>query len=211
MLTAFDLDGTLLKCNSSLAFSRFLYRRGVFSLSERLYCLYIAFAHKAFGMPLQKLHTSVFKRLFLGKSLEAIKEQVFSFIPTIFPEKLYEPTMQRLREAKERGDTLLLLSSSPDFLVEPIALALGLPFISTKYCVDKHGNLCNISLLMVGRVKAEILRDWTEKLLIDKNKVTAYSDHFDDIDFLREAGTAVAVNPCPKLRRFCKNHNWEII
>jgi phosphoserine phosphatase len=210
-LHVFDLDGTLLTNNCSFAFSLYLYRKGVFSLFDELYCLFVTLAYKYLGLPLEKLHKGVFKRLFFKKKLSLFKNEASMFIPIYLPKAINCLVSKRIEEAKIRGENILLLSSSPMVLVEPISQYFDIAFKSTEYSVDNEGNLKNITLIMSGKKKAEIIEKITKEYLIDKDDITAYSDHIDDLPLLSTVGKAVVVNPSLKLRQIAKNNCWEII
>ncbi len=64
---------------------------------------------------------------------------------------------------------------------------------------------------MQGQDKACCLKEIAEKLSIDKSNITAYSDSILDLPLLLSAGTAIAVKPDRKLRRFSEIHQWTIL
>ncbi|MDR3624698.1 MAG: HAD-IB family hydrolase [Chlamydiales bacterium] len=211
-ISAFDLDKTLLNCNSSLSFSRFLYKQGLFSLIDQIYALYICLSYKILHTPLDSLHTKAFNHLFKGRKETIFEEMAMQFVTKSISSMIYEPAMRRLLQAKNRGHYILLLSSSPEFLVKPIAEALSITnWKGTYYETDKTGNFQSISLLMNGQEKAKQLSCTMQTLNISQANTTAYSDSEDDLPFLQTAGIRVGVNPTKELRLLCSTHNWEIL
>jgi phosphoserine phosphatase len=59
--------------------------------------------------------------------------------------------------------------------------------------------------------KATFLQALSTKMGIPIDEITAYSDSFLDLPFLKEAGHAVGVNPDNKLRAMCNQYQWDII
>lgn len=211
-LSAFDLDYTLLSVNSSYEFGKFLYKKGILTFKTRFYCLRAYTSYHLFKMPLKTLHETVFVTLLKGREVATFEDEVEPFLDAYFEKMLFEPAVSRLKKAQEEGHEILLLSNSPQFLVGPIAERLGITqWSSTYYEIDHEKKISQISLLMEGHCKAELL----SKHAIEKNipiiQVTAYSDSYDDIEFLKSAGKAVGVNPDRRLRRLCLQNGWEII
>lgn len=210
-LHVFDLDGTLLKNNCSFAFSLYLYRKGLFSLFDELYCFFLAMAYKHLGLSLHKLHKNVFRKLFFKKKLSLFKDEALLFVPTYLPKAINYKVLKRINEAKTKGENILLLSGSPSILVEPISAYFDIAFKSTEYSVDNEGILKNISFLMSGKEKADLIEKITKDYHIEKKDVTAYSDHIEDLPLLSNVGKAVVVNPSHKLKKIAKTKCWEII
>lgn len=211
-LTVFDLDRTIIADNCSFDFCRYLVAKRVLPSISLLYSVFYYFKHVFFGMSLTQLHAKVFERLLRGRSLKIIEENVEPFLREYLSSRIYLPALAQLRLAQHLGHYTLILSNSPSFLVEKIAYILGFnEWRATQYAVDKERNLCHIASIMQGEEKASCVQEVAGKLSIDKDRITAYSDSFLDIPLLLAAGTAIAVNPDRKLRRFSEQHEWPIL
>jgi phosphoserine phosphatase len=159
-----------------------------------------------------KLHESAFKRLFQGRSLPLIKQWTEEFLSAYFEILLYPPAIEKLKLAQRAGHMTAILSSGPDFLVEPIAKRLNATFwAATQYAVDKDQKFCHIERLMLGGDKASILNGLGDSYGVPKEGIHAYSDSHLDLPFLMAAGTAYGVNPNRKLRLICRKNGWPII
>jgi len=210
--SAFDLDHTLLKENSSFSFGKYLYQQKHISLSAFLFIIRSSIYYNLGFLSITALHQRAFERLFCGKSLPLVELWVSSFLDKHLEGLLYSPAIKALKEAQQAGHITAIISSSPLFIVEPIAIRLGLTFCqATQYAIDKDNRFCEIASLMLGEDKARFLINFMNQQKISKNKVIAYSDSFQDLPFLLAAGSAVAVNPDRKLRLFCLKNNWPII
>ena len=211
-LIVFDLDHTLIKANSSFRFGSYLYRQKYFSFWNLLASLSDYVRHKWCGMSLQALHDSSFSRLFKGRPLADIRTYVSHFLSENLASLLYEPVWQRLKAAQEAGHRVLILSSSPDFLVGEIANRLSVDlWKATSYEVSRLGEFSVISQVMGGEGKARYVSDLAERLSIPLSSVTTYSDSLLDLPLLTIAGEAVCVRPNDALKRICKRNGWEII
>lgn len=134
------------------------------------------------------------------------------FLSQYFDDLIYQPAMEQLKRAQKEGHLTVILSSSPDFLVEPIAQRLGVNlWKSTQYAIDKDGLFCKIAELMLGEDKACFITSLQMQKGSLRQDVSAYSDSYLDLPFLLAAGTAIGVNPDRKLRAICHTKHWRVI
>lgn len=211
-LTIFDLDHTLLTANSSFRFGFFLFRKRFFSLWTLLTCCAIYARHKWLGMSIHQLHSKTFARLFKGCLLADISRYVNQFLIESLSAMLNDSVVQRLKQAQNQGDHVLILSSSPDFLVKAIAGRLQVPHWSaTIYECDEKGKLSAIKQVMEGQDKADYLKKLMDQLQVAQSALTVYSDSYLDLPILKMAGKAIAVGPDSHLKRISLQNGWEIL
>ena len=210
-LSVFDLDHTLLSGNSSYFFGSFLYREKFFPLWKLLKCLMDYARHKYLGMSTLELHANAFKLLFKGRSLEEIEGLADRFLNNSLDALLYDPLLKRLKTAQKNGEHVLILSSSPDFLVGKIARRLDVAhWKATRYAADRLGKLAAVHVVE-GSDKAAYLKDFIGEMKLDKSDIAAYSDSYLDLPILYLAGHPVAVKPDARLKRVCRQLGWEIV
>lgn len=211
-ISAFDLDRTLFRKNSSVEFGRYLYAKKLLPSYSLLFVFFCHALHVGGVISIAQLHKCAFRILFKGLSADNVARWVDNFLLEHFEENLYPPAFDKLREAQQNRHLTALLSSSPDFIVEPIAKRLGIPiWKATVYAVDKDRHFCHIAALMLGEEKGIALTKMQEQRGEYKQDITAYSDSYSDLPFLLAAGKAVGVNPDRKLRSFCRQNQWPII
>lgn len=211
-LIVFDLDHTLISTNSSYCYLKLLYQLKVISFSVLLRAVFLRFQFYATSMSLEKLHHKAFDLTLNGLSLKILEKHVDLLLDKLLPGSLYLPVFEELTAAKQRGDHIMLLSSSPDFIVKRFAAYFGIDFWdSTMYDIDKENCLCKIAKLMVGTQKEKCLLEHQKLLGISKSEVVVYTDSHDDIPLLLQAGQAIAVNPDKKLAKIAQLNHWRII
>lgn len=212
MIFLFDLDRTLLSTNGSFAFCRYLHRRKVISFSSLLWSFFYYVWHQYFGLSLEKLHEKVFKKLLYGMSLEVLKSHVQPFISLYLEKLLYFPAWEKLRTAQHLGWSTIILSNSPDFLVEAIAQKFKVDtFEASEYGIDKDQKLCQIVKILQGMEKAAYVKNIVHELELDKSSTIGYSDSYLDLPFLQSVGKAIVVSPDRKLKQVAKHMGWEEI
>lgn len=211
-LSAFDLDRTLMRGNSSLQLCLYLTSRKKLSKKALYHSLFCYALHRMGYLTLNELHERIFHRWLLGYSLDMLREEVKSFALQLRESHFYPPAMAHLRHAKERGHLTLLLSNSPQFLVGELAELLGFDAVyASSYAEDSERRLSAISSVVTGIEKADILKKYAHKFGICKENIVAYSDSYLDLPFLQAAGRGVAVNPDRRLRAFSKKAHWPIL
>ena len=211
-ISAFDLDRTIVRVNSSFRFSQQLVMRRKLPFSTLCHSFLFYIRHTAGWLSLEDVHHKVFSRHLKGFPLNVLKDEVKRFISKLKEKDYYLPAFEHFKRAKEMGHYTVLLSSSPDFLVGPLSKFFGFDeSFASVYEVDKANNLCHISSILQGDGKVKILNRLAEKLGVAMENTIAYSDSHLDLPFLEEAGVAVVVNPDNKLRRLAKNRKWLTI
>lgn len=210
-ISAFDLDHTLLKVNCSFAIGRYLYQIGQLRLADMLYNTGCYALHKAGFFSLQQLHEKIFERSFQGKLKADYERWTEEFLEQNYSQLIYPPALQKLQHAQQEGDYVLLLSSSPDFIVSRIAKRLGCASQATEYLVDKEGYFYKISYIMDGVAKASFLTEVATRLGVSLADTVAYTDSHLDLPLLNIAGKAVGVNPNRKLKAICQERAWEVV
>lgn len=206
---AFDLDNTLITSNCSFKFGQFLYHKHYFSTSTMLQLVSAYALHQAGLVSTTALHHYNFRKIFRGKPASQVFEYAAEFAETVIP---YPPCLKALHSAQENNHHALILSSSPDFLVRPIAKRLGVAAsFATHYEIDKDHQFCKISSIMLGDLKATTVLQYANANNIPLNRLTVYSDSHLDAQFLRVAAYPIGVNPDNKLRKICVKQNWPII
>lgn len=211
-LAVFDLDRTLVWQNSSFAFSLYLYKTGVLSIKDMALAFFYRWRFSRGKLSLKELHEKIFRAVLQGLSLSVLEESALRFLDGFLPAALYPPAFAALRFAQHTGCYTAILSSSPDFLVLPIARKWGVPHAAaTVYQVDKDRRLCNIAELMEGTTKAHFLEELQKELSIGKDATSVYTDSYDDLPLLTRASQLIAVNPDPKLQALAEKRQWCVL
>jgi HAD superfamily hydrolase (TIGR01490 family) len=211
-LVVFDLDRTLISINSGSHYLKILYKNKVLPFSIFAKALLLRLKFKVTSMTVERLHHLALDGMLKGLLLEDLEKHTDALLDQIVPHLLYLPAYHELLAARERGDTIVLFSSSADFIVRKFAAHFQIGrWESTVYGIDKDNRICKIAKLMVGTEKERCLLALQQELGIPKSQVVVYSDSHDDLPLLLQAGEAVAVNPDRKLTKMARLHQWRVI
>ena len=211
-LVIFDLDGTLACQNVSFAFSKFLYRKRRLSLSKMLTLIGVYIVHKCGLLSVKSVHAVAFRCTVAKRCAQDIDNEISIFLKET-EKSLFRPYLiERLEEAKSKGDSICLLSSSPECIVLPIAKRLGIHTVfATQYARDSAGAYIHIASIVDGQKKREFLENFLEKKPFLKSSIVAYTDSSDDVPLLEAVGTPIAVCPDPMLSKIAKRRSWPIL
>ncbi|MBS0625734.1 MAG: HAD-IB family phosphatase [Verrucomicrobia bacterium] len=206
-LQVFDLDGTLLRGTSSFRFFFYLISKRRLPLRSTVRAVAFFILFRMGRLSVSDLHHRVFDLFLKGKSKRMFVEVVEPFLDLVFIKMLNSTVVSKIHHSKS-----LLLSSSPDFLVGPIAQRLGIEnWQASEYAVDKEGNFCKISSLIEGREKLRLTRCFAQRESISPAQIAAYSDSDDDLPLLEWVGFPYAVRPNRPLQRAAAKRGWKIL
>jgi HAD superfamily hydrolase (TIGR01490 family) len=207
----FDLDRTLVACNTGRLFLQDMRERGEISLAKALRAVsWLAKYHFAL-LDLQTItsHVADFLRDrrevdFAEQCQRLVEDRV---LPLLLPAGL-----RTIEKHRQNGHALALLSSSPRYIVEPVAKALSVEVVGATEFEVKSGRLTGQlrgpACYGAGKIH------WAEELGRNHNLDVAaswfYTDSYTDLPMLERVTHKVAVNPDPRLRRTAKTRGWAV-
>jgi len=207
----FDVDRTLVACNTGRLFLRDLRRRGEISFLRALRALgWMAKYHLSL-IDLQIIAARVAEQM-RGKSETEFAERCQRWVEDEVLPLIVPGALRHIERHRAEGHVLAVLSSSPTYVTRPIAKTLGIEeVLSTTFEVDAGqftGRLVGPACVGPGKIHwAETLQD---RLAIDLSKSWFYTDSYTDMPMLERVGNRVVVNPDPRLRLAAKKRGWPV-
>jgi HAD superfamily hydrolase (TIGR01490 family) len=207
----FDVDRTLVACNTGRLFLRDLRRRGEISFLRTLRAMgWMAKYHLSL-IDLQVIATRIARQM-EGKSEREFADQCRRWVAEDVLPLLVPGGRQQVERHRAEGHVLAILSSSPTYVTRPIAEALGIDeVLSTTFEVaagEFTGRL--VGPACVGRGKIHWAEDLVSRHDIDLTNSWFYTDSYTDMPMLERVGNQVVVNPDPRLRRTAKRRGWPV-
>lgn len=207
----FDLDHTLLQANCSFHFGLYLYKKNIVGATSLFQLFWFYFLHKCGQLDIYGIHKRSFDSLFRGRKSKEFREHGEDFVEESYHRLINLAVLDLLLEKQEQGERVLILSSSPDFLVEAFAKKMGvLECFSTIYQTDSDGLYHQIDKVLEGNEKSKLVKQMTEDQQIPHANTTGYSDSHHDLPFLESVAVPIAVNPNRTLRKVCKKRGWDV-
>ena len=119
-----DVDGTLLAETTTYLFARILCRRGMIRRSFILRALYHGLQHRFGRLDYGRLVAFGLKSIASIPVVELERIAYENFVEYVRP-RLYEGVVEHLNEPAAAGTPVVLVSSSPGLVIEPLGLYLG--------------------------------------------------------------------------------------
>lgn len=209
----FDLDGTLLRCESQALLLRYLRHHGHAPLKI---LLPIALGMAAFKAGLMKNPEPLRRRavrMFANWSGEEAAALLNDFFMHEISGSFDVEVVRRLRFHRKQGDRVFILSAAVEPLVRLAGDHLDVRLIAgTRLAmVDRVCTGLIEGKAPWGIEKANRLRELCAEHAIDPRRSWAYADHRSDIAFLSAVGHPVAVNPEGLLLKTARLRGWEVL
>jgi HAD superfamily hydrolase (TIGR01490 family) len=210
----FDLDKTVIAKASMLAFGRPLHRAGYISRWLVMRALYGQVVYRYLGADERRMEKmrAASLRISKGWHRDTVQALVRETLTEVIEPIVYAEALELMRMHRDAGRRVLIVSSSPEEIVLPLAAYLGVDeAIATRAEVGDDGRYTGgVELYAYGETKADAMRELAARDGIDLEASFAYSDSATDIPMLAAVGHAVAVNPDRELRRTALANGWEI-
>jgi HAD superfamily hydrolase (TIGR01490 family) len=207
----FDMDNTLLRCNSGRRWIGYLRRRGEMTRTEMMRALSWLARYKFTLLDFENVTKRVVAGMAGGDEAE-LAEKCRLWVHAEILSEVHATARERIAGHRKDGHLCVMLSSSPPYVTEPVAEALGLDgVLCTRLEVEGGkftGRIRPPACYGTGKVH------WAEQFAaqeqVDLTSSWFYTDSYSDLPMLKRVGQRVVVNPDPRLRRYARRARWTI-
>ena len=210
----FDVDGTLLK---STIVHYYIWMRSAVMPFPLKYLWLIAFLPKTvYYLILDSISrprfNQVFYRNYRGMAVAEVKALSAEMFETSVRPKIFAEAVSQIREHKEQGTAVVLVTGSLDFIVQPIADYLGVDAVLAPQLREEDGRFTGelTTVPLIGAEKAKAVRSYADRHEFSLEESYAYGDSGSDLPMLECVGHPVAVNPGKKFRQKALESGWEM-
>lgn len=207
----FDLDRTLVPVHTGRLFVGHMRRRGEISFARTLQAFgWLARYHFAMiDMPAVAARVSMILR---GQREDEFAEMCRRWVEDTVLPRLLPEGMRKVESHRKAGAFLAILSTSPSYVVAPVAHALGMDATgATRLEVDQGlftGRL--LGPLCYGLHKIHCAESLQVEHRLNLDESWFYTDSYTDLPMLERVTNRVVVNPDPRLRRAARARGWTI-
>jgi HAD superfamily hydrolase (TIGR01490 family) len=207
-----DVDGTLLAQTTTYLFARILRRRGLIKRSFVLRALYHGLQHRFGRLDYGRLVAFGLRNIATIPTVELERIAYDNFVEFVRP-RLYEGVVEHFAGLRRAGTAVVLVSSSPGIVIEPLALFLGCTDTLTTPVHIERGRLIGTGEgpPCYGEGKRFWAERWAAERQIAMDEAVAYADNWSDRALLQRVGKAVVVRPHRRLHRLARKQGWEIV
>ena len=210
----FDVDGTLLK---STIVHYYIWMRSAQApfLLKKLWL--VGFLPKiVYYLVLDSVSRTrfnqVFYRNYRGMNAAEVKTLSAEMFETYLRPKIFAEAVSQIQEHKEQGMTVVLVTGSLDFIVQPIADYLAVDAVLAPQLREENGQFTGelTTAPFIGEAKAKAMRNYADQHEISLEESYAYGDSQSDLPMLECVGNPVVVNPGKALREKAVESGWEM-
>jgi HAD superfamily hydrolase (TIGR01490 family) len=207
-----DVDGTLLAQTTTYLFARILYRRGLLRRSFFLRALYHGLQHRFGRLDYGRLIAIGLKQIARIPVIELERIAYENFVEFVRP-RLYDGVVEHMYGLRRAGTPIVLVSSSPGLVIEPLSIYLGCTATLTTPIVIERGRMVGMGSgpACYGEGKRYWAEEWASSHGIAMEDAAAYADNWSDRALLERVGRAIVVRPHGRLLRLARARGWDIV
>ncbi|MDF1595935.1 MAG: HAD-IB family hydrolase [Acidimicrobiia bacterium] len=211
----FDLDKTIIAKSSTLAFGRPLYKAGFLNRRALLKAGIAQIVYVMVGADHDQMEKVRGQLLALTKGWDRhqVGELVRETVDEIVAPLVYAEALAIIDEHHRAGRKVVIISSSPEEVVRPLAVYLGVDdVIATRSKSGPDGRYTGeLEFYAYGPGKAEAIREMAERESLNLEDSYAYSDSITDLPMLEAVGHPVVVNPDKELEEIATARDWQVM
>jgi HAD superfamily hydrolase (TIGR01490 family) len=212
-LAIFDLDGTLVSCQTQRCLLEQCMKRGYIGTfaHARLLLWFGLYKTGLVSKPRRAMEYAY--RFAAGWSVEQLEQEIVDCVEHLILPHLNLKMTERVEEERRHGRHLLLVSNSISPMVAVIAKHLRLDgYIGTRLeMIDNHYTGRIAGAIAYENEKVSLVKEYAGNNRLSLSDSVVYGDHISDLPLLEAASKAVAVSPCLKLQTIAMKRNWEIV
>ena len=207
----FDLDETLIGKDSTNMWVTFMVKRG-WAPESALFKQQNLMADYHAGCLDIHAYLDFTLGLIAGWEETLLSQRIAEYIEEVIKPVMYPEGIQRVRWHLDRGDAVLTISASGEYLVRPIAKMFGMEHVVgiTHEVVDGKLTGKFIGKLSFKEGKLECTQDWLKEQGLSFEDSYGYSDSNNDRPMLESVTHPHAINADAALRLYATEHGWAI-
>jgi HAD superfamily hydrolase (TIGR01490 family) len=207
----FDMDRTLLRCNTGTLWIRFLRRRGEISTWKTLRAMSWIARYK-----LSLLDMEAVVRVATRDVTGDIEHEMIDKARIFFDSEVVHTVAPKAREALEfhrkEGHELAILSTSTPYVAEPLARYLGIDHVLCTRLTITDGKFTGTHIAPACAGPGKVV--WAERFAkergVDLDASWFYTDSYSDLPMLKRVGVKMVINPDFRLRRHARRAGWRM-
>jgi HAD superfamily hydrolase (TIGR01490 family) len=207
----FDMDRTLLRCNSGALWIRWQRERGEMSLYQMARALAWMAQYKLAVLDMEAVATKAIATM-RGQPEGELADQGRAFFEAWIASEVAPKGLEAIERHRAEGHVVAILSSSTPYVVEPLARHLGIEHaICTRMNIaDGRFDGTHQRPTCYGAGKVHWAEAFARDHGVDLAQSFFYSDSYTDLPMLERVGMARVVNPDTRLRRHAKRVGWAV-
>jgi len=208
----YDLDHTILDGNSATHLVQEAHKRGVMSERQFRHAVWLSILYKLnIGDPTRMINRML--SWLKGVKEESIMQLSKEIFEGLIKETIRPAIVETIREHREKGRAVVLLSSASTPICRPVSNHLELDDIICTRLESENGILTGRTrgkLVYAAEKKVRML-DYCIEKGCDPKDAWYYGDSYTDKYVMEAVGHPVAVSPDIRLLKIARRKHWPIL
>jgi len=208
----FDIDGTLIACNSAPLYMKHLRRRGAARRRDILRTLYYVARYRMGLLDIERA-TAVSLAWIRGRDEAAVRADCEEWYARVIRPFVFPAMAATVEAHRGAGHEIAILTSATRYLAEPLAVDLGIAHVLVTQLVVRDGRFTGEAVRPVCYGEGKI--HWAERFAaargVDLRRSYFYTDSITDLPVLERVGEPRVVNPDLRLRRVAQRRGWPVL
>jgi HAD superfamily hydrolase (TIGR01490 family) len=206
----FDLDKTLLDCNSATLWLRHEWKAGRVGVRDVAWAVWALTQYHLGRDGLEKLFEEAAMTV-NGLAEEVLVERTRLWFETDVAPRLRPGGKAAMERHRQQGDRIVLATSGTVYAARCAQKAYGFDeIICTTLHVEGGVLTGKLHSSAYGPNKLLRVQEWAEAAGIRLEDCTFYTDSFTDVALLEKVGTPVAVHPDRRLAALAQERRWAV-
>ena len=208
----FDIDGTLLGVQSAPSYARYMRRQGRARRRDLLRTAYYLIQYRLNLLDMDRALERA-SELIAGQEEAEIEALCQAWYEEVMRKHLVPGVCEILNDHQRQGHAVALLSSTTNYLADPIARDLGIEHSLVTRLEVRDGRFTGRAdgPICYGKGKVYWAEQFAREHDVDLSKSYFYTDSVTDLPVLERVGHPRVVRPDRLLRREARRRGWPII
>ena len=207
----FDLDRTLLDCNSARLWLSHEWREGEVSFKTGLWASYWLIRYSLGSGNIEHAIKAAVAHL-EGQEESVFAERVKKWFEADVRHRLRPGAAKAIARHRQEEDAVILATSSSTYVAELARQAYVLDgAICTRFEVENGHFTGRVASSAIGEAKAHQAQTWAAERGESLSDAYFYTDSISDLALMEMVGHPVAVNPDRALLKLARSRSWPVI
>lgn len=206
----FDMDKTLLRIDSGMSWTKFLYRRGELQKRTLAKAIYWSSLYKLALLDMDAVFTRLCEQL-TGEQESDLRAKCELWYQQDVVQHVAAKGRAAIAAHRAQGHLIVLATGSTQYAAAPVARGEAIEHVLSSRLEVVDGRFTGRPAgFCFGAHKVRLAESFAKTHNIDLQRSHFYSDSYNDLPMLARVGTAVAVNPDVRLKRLATQRGWRI-
>ncbi len=207
----FDMDHTLLRCNTGSKWIGFLRRRREISFPHLLRAMGWVAQYKLSILDMESVTARVTAEM-MGDSEQEMIDKCRIFAESEVLREIAPKAREAVARHRDQGHLLAILTSSTPYVTRILADHLGIQHLICTQLEVAEGKFVgrHVRPTCYGQGKVHWAESFASEHQIDLDRSYFYTDSFTDLPMLERVGERRVINPDVRLRRHATQVGWSV-